>query len=174
MKRKNSLDFSEVQIKVLLILGICFLFVIIITKIQSNSFKYNKREYDAIREKKYSGKIVNLFEERNQGKRFKEVKLENGITKEIPFFIYDKLQVGDSIIKNKNSDSVLYLRKNKIIKRKKARFIFAFLFMPVIKFKEKLKREKKSTLCHNFYLLEISMAVLKKHSAISDISSLNF
>ena len=60
-------------------------------------------------------KIVNLFEKRNQGKRFKEVKLENGIIKEVPFFIYDKLQVGDSIIKNKNSDSVVYLRKNKII-----------------------------------------------------------
>ena len=115
MKRKNSLDFSEVQIKVLLILGICFLFVIIITKIQSNSFKYNNREYDAIRAISYSGKIVNLFKEKNEGKRFKKVKLENGITKEIPFFIFEKLQVGDSIIKNKNSDSVLYLRKNIVI-----------------------------------------------------------
>ena len=115
MKDNGHIDFSKVQIKVFLILGICILLVIIITKFQSNSFDYNKSEYDAIREKKYSGKIVNLFEERNQGKRFKEVKLENGTTKEIPFFIYDKLQVGDSIIKNKNSDSVLYLRKNKII-----------------------------------------------------------
>lgn len=115
MKDNNHFDFSEVQIKVLLILGICILLVIIITKVQSNSFNYNKSEYDAIRQKNYSGKIVNLFKERNQEKRFKEIKLENGITKEIPFFIYDKLQVGDFIIKNKNSDSVLYLRKNKII-----------------------------------------------------------
>lgn len=115
MKRKNNLDFSEVQIRVLLILGICILLVLIITKIQSNSLKYNKIEYDAIRAKNYSGKIVNLFKERNEGKRFKQVKLENGIIKEIPFFIFDKLQVGDSIVKNKNSDSVLYLRKNKII-----------------------------------------------------------
>ena len=109
------LTFQKFKLKFFLILGICILLVIIITKFQSNSFDYNKSEYDAIREKKYSGKIVNLFEERNQGKRFKEVKLENGKTKEIPFFIYDKLQVGDSIIKNKNSDSVLYLRKNIVI-----------------------------------------------------------
>ena len=75
-----------------MILGICILLVIIITKVQSNSFNYNKSEYDAIREKKYSGKIVNLFEERNQGKRFKEVKLENGIIKEVPFFIYSTFE----------------------------------------------------------------------------------
>ena len=115
MKDNNHFDFTEVQIKVLLILGICILLVIIITKVQSNSFNYNKSEYDAIREKKYSGKIVNLFEERNQGKRFKEVKLENGTTKEIPFFIYDQLKIGDSIVKNKNTDSIFYYRKNKII-----------------------------------------------------------
>lgn len=109
------LTFQKFKLKFFLILGICILLVIIITKFQSNSFDYNKSEYDAIREKKYSGKIVNLFEERNQGKRFKEVKLENGITKEIPFFIYDQLKIGDSIVKNKNTDSIFYYRKNKII-----------------------------------------------------------
>ena len=109
------LTFQKFKLKFFLILGICILLVIIITKFQSNSFDYNKSEYDAIREKNYSGKIVNLFEERNQGKRFKEIKLENGITKEIPFFIYDQLKIGDSIVKNKNTDSIFYYRKNKII-----------------------------------------------------------
>lgn len=113
MKYKS--DSYELQIKVLLVLSICVLLVVGINLIQSNSFKYNKREYDAIREINYSGKVVNLFEKTNEGKRFKQVKLKNGMIKDIPFFIYNKLKIGDSIVKNKNSDSVLYLRNNKII-----------------------------------------------------------
>ncbi len=59
----------------------------------------------------YSERIVQKLPEENHI-RFGRVLLSDNSIKEIPFFIYLELSVGDSIVKLKNSDSIVYIKKS--------------------------------------------------------------
>jgi hypothetical protein len=51
------------------------------------------------------------------------ILLNNKLEKYIPFYIYEKLEVGDSIVKKRNSDIEWYIKKNgEIIQRDMNRF----------------------------------------------------
>jgi len=110
-KDNNEIQSNEIQFKVLLILGLCIGFAILITVIQENSKSYIERNYFEIKNENYSGVISDLFEDRNNDK-IKKVKLNDNSIRKVPFYIYDKLNLGDSIIKNKGSDSIVYIKQN--------------------------------------------------------------
>jgi len=110
-KDSNEIQCNEIQFKVLLILGLCIGFAILITVIQENSKSYIERNYFEIKNENYSGVISDLFEDRNNDK-IKKVKLNDNSIKKVPFYIYDKLNLGDSIIKKKGSDSIVYIKQN--------------------------------------------------------------
>lgn len=107
----NEIQSNEIQFKVLLILGLCIGFAILVTVVQENSKSYIERNYFEIKNKSYSGVISNLFKDNNEDK-IKKVKLNDNSIRKVPFYIYDKLNVGDSIIKRKGSDSIIYIKLN--------------------------------------------------------------
>ena len=75
--------------------------LIIIISIQNNSIGFLEKEYLKINESSYSGIITNMLKEENEG-RTRTILLNNKLEKNIPFYIYEKLEVGDSIYKNQN------------------------------------------------------------------------
>lgn len=110
-KDNNEIQSNEIQFKVLLILGLCIGFAILITVIQGNSKSYIERNYFEIKNKNYSGVITNLFKDNNEDK-IKKVKLNDNSIRKVPFYIYDLLNLGDSITKKQGSDSVIYIKQN--------------------------------------------------------------
>jgi hypothetical protein len=88
--------------------------LVTIILIQNNSTTFLEREYLQINESSYSGIITNMFEERNEG-RTRSILLNNKLEKSIPFYIYKKLEVGDSIVKKSKSDIEFYIKKNGVI-----------------------------------------------------------
>ena len=99
---RKSLAFVSIPILIILI---------IIISIQNNSSGFLEKEYLKIYESSYSGIITNMFKERNEG-RTRPILLNNKLEKVIPFYIYDKLEVGDSIVKKPKSDIEFYIKKN--------------------------------------------------------------
>ena len=91
--------------------------LIIIISIQNNSIGFLEKEYLKINESSYSGIITNMLKEGNEG-RTRKILLNNKLEKNIPFYIYEKLEVGDSIYKKSKSDIEFYIKKNgEIIER---------------------------------------------------------
>lgn len=110
-KDTNEIQSNEIQLKVLLILGLCIGFAILVTYLQENSKSYIERNYFEIKNKNYSGVISELFKYNNNDK-IKKVRLNDNSIRKVPFYIYDKLNLGDSIIKKQGSDSVIYTKQN--------------------------------------------------------------
>ena len=96
---------------IMLVLGLCFLLVFGIIQIQNNSIDHVEKEYLKGKKRKYSGAITNLLKERNTP-RYRDVKLSDNTVRNIPLHIYLELDVGDSIVKRENSDSIIYVKKN--------------------------------------------------------------
>jgi hypothetical protein len=89
-----------------------FIVIISVSMIQNNSKDYLEREYKKIRNNSYSGKITSLLLEKNNG-RTRTILIDNKWEKEIPFFIHEKLNVGDSLFKKTDSDFEYYIRNSK-------------------------------------------------------------
>ncbi|MGY8939660.1 MAG: hypothetical protein ACKVK4_06725 [Flavobacteriales bacterium] len=88
-----------------------FIVIISISLVQNNSKSYLEEEYKKIQNNSYSGKVTSLLN-KIQG-RTRPILIDNKWEKEIPFFIYEKLNVGDSLYKKTNSDFEFYIRKSK-------------------------------------------------------------
>lgn len=110
-KNTNEIQSSEIRLKVLLVLGLCIGFAILVTYLQENSKSYIKRSYLEIKNKNYSGVVSDLFKDNNKDK-IKKVRLNDNSIRKVPFYIYDKLNLGDSIIKKQGSDSVIYIKQS--------------------------------------------------------------
>lgn len=83
---------------------------IIILKFQTNSHSYLKKEYDKIHNSSYSGRITNMLP--NEGdERIRLILINNNQKREVPFYIYNKLNVGDSLYKKRESDYEYYIKK---------------------------------------------------------------
>jgi ABC-type lipoprotein release transport system permease subunit len=105
---RKSLAFVFVPILIILI---------IVISIQNNSSGFLEKEYLKVNESSYSGIITNMFKERSEG-RTRPILMNNKLEKYIPFYIFEKLEVGDSIVKKQHSDIELYIKKNgEIIER---------------------------------------------------------
>lgn len=113
-ENKNELEKQEKTIRKSLALVFIPIFIVIISVslIQNNSKSYLEKEYNKIRNKSYSGKITNLLSEKDNG-RTRSILINNNWEKEIPFFIYEKLNIGDSLYKQTDSDFEYYVRKSK-------------------------------------------------------------
>jgi hypothetical protein len=112
-ENKNELKKQEKTIRKSLALVFIPIFIIIISisLIQNNSESYLEKEYIKIRNNSYSGKITSLLKT-TQG-RTRPVLIDNKWEKEIPFFIYKKLSIGDSLYKKTDSDFEFYVIKSK-------------------------------------------------------------
>ncbi|ARV14159.1 hypothetical protein [Polaribacter sp. SA4-12] len=88
------------------------IFLIIVITIQDNSESYLKKEYNRIKNESYSGKITSLLLDRMQG-RMRPILINNKFEKQIPYFIHEKLNVGDSLFKKSESDFEYYILNSK-------------------------------------------------------------
>ncbi|WP_179005702.1 hypothetical protein [Winogradskyella forsetii] len=89
-----------------------FIVIISISLIQNNSQNYLKKEYEKIRNNSYSGKITSLLLVKDNG-RTRPILIDNKWEKEIPFFIHEKINIGDSLYKKIDSDFEYYVRNSK-------------------------------------------------------------
>jgi hypothetical protein len=88
------------------------IFLIIVISIQNNSESYLEKEYNRIRKESYSGKITSLLLNRMQG-RMRPILINNKWEKKVPFFIHEKLNIGDSLFKKNESDFEYYILYSK-------------------------------------------------------------
>jgi hypothetical protein len=102
---------NNIRKPILLILGLCFLLVYIITKIQNNSEDFLHRKYIKTKELNFAKVIIEKLPKENHI-RYGRVRLGDNTKKTIPFNIYLEVGIGDSIVKLKNSDSIIYIKKN--------------------------------------------------------------
>jgi len=91
-----------------------FLILFIIIYFRNNSVDFIEKEYLKIHNSSYSGVITNLYEEKNSGP-VRKILINDKIELSVPFYIHEKLNLGDSIVKKKESDIQLYIKKNGII-----------------------------------------------------------
>jgi len=88
------------------------IFIIAIITIQNNSENYLEKQYNRIRDESYSGKITSLLLNRMKG-RMRPILISNKLEKKVPYFIYEKLNVGDSLFKKNESDFEYYILYSK-------------------------------------------------------------
>ncbi|REG86055.1 hypothetical protein [Winogradskyella sediminis] len=86
-----------------------FLIIVGLTLIRNNSLSFLEKKYRSIHNSYYSGKITNLFLETNSGAQ-RTIRIDNTWNKEIPFFIYNELNIGDSLFKIAESDFEYYIK----------------------------------------------------------------
>ncbi|SRR5690625_1120441 len=103
---------------ILLVFISIFIVLISIGLIQDNTLSYLEKQYYKTNTDSYSGVITDLLEQEDNG-RTRTILINEQWRKEVPFFIYDKLQIGDSLYKNKNSDFEYFIinSKTEILKR---------------------------------------------------------
>ena len=113
-ENKNELEKQDKTIrKSLAIVFIPILiFLITVILIQNNSENYLENKYKRIRNNSYSGKITSLLLNRMKG-RVRPILINNKFEKEIPYFIHEKLNVGDSLFKKRESDFEYYILNSK-------------------------------------------------------------
>ncbi len=113
-ENKNELKKQEKTIRKSLALVFIPIFIVIISisLIQNNSQNYLKKEYEKIRNNSYSGKITSLLLVKDNG-RTRPILIDNKWEKEIPFFIHEKINIGDSLYKKIDSDFEYYVRNSK-------------------------------------------------------------
>lgn len=109
-ENNNEQEIQEMTIRKSLALVFIPIFILIISisLIQDNSLGYLEKEYNKIRQESYSGKITSLLLERDN-RRTRPIMIDNKWEKEIPFFIHERLNVGDSLYKKSESDFEYYI-----------------------------------------------------------------
>lgn len=93
-------------------------FAIIGSYFKNNSKEYIEKEYREANEYSFSGVVYEKKIEGGEGYRFPHyLFLNTGIRWKVNSILYDKIQIGDSIVKKTKSDSVFYYIKetNQII-----------------------------------------------------------
>jgi len=79
---------------------------------QSNSFDYNKRRYLESHNVEFKGKVIKKRQEGNYPRAGRFVLLDNFHEERVSNDIYQKVTIGDFVIKKKGEDSVYYHLKN--------------------------------------------------------------
>ncbi|MTH17260.1 hypothetical protein [Flavobacterium sp. LC2016-01] len=89
-----------------------FILAVIGVYFMSNSMGYLEREYKEANEYSFSGVIYEKKIEGGEGYRFPHyLFLNSGIRWQVSSELYDKMQIGDSVMKKSKSDSVYYYKK---------------------------------------------------------------
>ena len=122
MKTENKEDLIDpektIRKSLAVVLIPIFIILIIVLSIRNNSLSYLEKEYKAVRNSSYSGKITDLLLNEDNGAN-RPILIDNKWKKEIPYYIHQKLTVGDSLYKKAKSDFEYYVRPSKtdVIKR---------------------------------------------------------
>lgn len=90
-----------------------FLLTIIGAYFVGNSIGYIEREYKEANEYSFSGIVYEKKIEGGDGYRFPHyLFLNSGIRWKVSSELYDKMEIGDSVMKKSKSDSVYYYKKD--------------------------------------------------------------
>jgi len=89
-----------------------FLLTIIGAYFVGNSMGYIEKEYKEANEYSFSGVVYEKKIEGGEGYRFPHyLFLNSGIRWQVSSELYDKMEIGDSVVKKSKSDSVYYYKK---------------------------------------------------------------
>ena len=114
MYSKDELEKQEREIRKKLTLAAIPILIIvtIIVVWKDNSLDVTKKEYLKKRMKGYSGIIIKKYEEGDYPRARRYVILDNYTKVDIHDYLYNKLSIGDSVIKKSNSDSIYFYLKD--------------------------------------------------------------
>ncbi|MFL9829369.1 hypothetical protein ACSV4D_14695 [Flavobacterium sp. ARAG 55.4] len=114
MESEDELEKRGNEIRKNLFLVFIPIVILIIGKgvYDSNSLEYNKKRYFEAREASFSGKIIKKRQDGDYPRAERYVLLDNYHKENVEFGIYYKLNIGDSVYKKKDSDSVYFCLKN--------------------------------------------------------------
>ena len=89
-----------------------FAFAFIYVYIQENNPEHVKSEYEKIRNLEFSGCIIEKKKDGDYPRAGRNVYLKNYRQISVSDVLYQKIMVGDSVSKPKNSDSIFFYLKN--------------------------------------------------------------
>ena len=114
MFKEKDLESQEKTIKKYILIGFfpTIILVIIFFIYQSNSIQYNKKQYLKERDKEYNGIIILKTEEGNYTRSKRTFILDSNIEDFLYKEEFDKLSIGDSVVKLNGSDSTKFYLKN--------------------------------------------------------------
>ncbi|ARV16282.1 hypothetical protein [Polaribacter sp. SA4-12] len=94
------------------------IFISVIFVYRNNSFSYIKEEYFSSRNKEFNGIVVSKYQDGDNFRATRYLILDINHQEFVDKELYQKISIGDSIIKRKGSDSILFKLKNgkKIVK----------------------------------------------------------
>lgn len=114
MTKKINIDENQI----IRYLGFAFIPIAVVIGLilyyRENSLEFQKREYFEFRNSKYSSTVKKKLNQQNKSKPG-DIYLVNGIKLRVSANVYNKLIVGDSVIKKSKSDSIFYYTKNELI-----------------------------------------------------------
>ena len=85
---------------------------ILITYYQSNSLDHAQEIYFKKRQKEFKGEIIKLKEEGDYSRADRYLLLDNYHKIPLTEYLFDRLSIGDSVEKLKDSDSLIFQLKN--------------------------------------------------------------
>ena len=111
---EKDLESQEKTIKKYILIGFfpTIILVIIFFIYQSNSIEYNKKQYLNERNKEYKGIIIIKTEEGDYPRARRTFILDSNIEDFLYEEEFDKVSIGDSVVKLKGSDSTKFYLKN--------------------------------------------------------------
>lgn len=114
MKMEEELEKqeSEIRKKILLVFIPVVIIIFIIGFYQSHSIEHNKEKYSNSRRVSFSGKIIKKEREGDYSRAAKYILLENYHKEIVDNMTYYKVDIGDSVYKKKDSDSLYFCLKN--------------------------------------------------------------
>ena len=95
--------------KVFVLIGLLIVFVGVY---QSNALEYSKKKYLERRNKEFYGKVILKREKGDYIRARRSVVLDSHYEQLVYNELYYKIQIGDSICKNKGNDSIFYYLKS--------------------------------------------------------------
>ena len=112
MYSKKELKEQEKEIVVLRYIFIPIFFICsIIIYFRDNSLKYIEKQYKKANQESFSGVVYKKVTE-GEGHNPHHLYLNSGKRKQVDYIFYGGIQIGDSVVKRKKSDSVYYYKKN--------------------------------------------------------------
>jgi|TARA_B110000240_G_scaffold136781_1_gene151588 hypothetical protein len=116
-ENKNEIEKqdSEIRKNLLLVFVPIAIMIFIIANYQSNSLEYNKEKYFESRNTKFNGIVIKKRQEGDYTRAGRFVVLDNYHEERVENNTYYRIEIGDSVYKKSESDSVYFHLKNEKI-----------------------------------------------------------
>ncbi|WP_370408201.1 hypothetical protein [Tenacibaculum dicentrarchi] len=116
MSTENKIELekqdSEIRKSLFLVFVPIAIMVIIIANYQSNSLEYNREKYLESRNTKFNGIVIEKRQEGDYTRAGKFIILDNFYEERVENKTYYRIEIGDSVYKKSESDSVYFHLKN--------------------------------------------------------------